>query len=371
MRILFLMDQMYLHGGAEQILSQKINYLLQHFGYDVHLITSEQKNEKSVYSLNDKLQWKDLDLNYYRGLSYFHPKNLLKSIKHFSLLKKEILKIQPNIIVSVSFSPEQYFLPFIQKKIPKIKEFHSSGVIFKTPVTFMDKLKHRLFMLFGKYHAVVLLNNDERKYYPFGQLRVIPNFITVPKTDKEMVQREKSIIAAGRIAPVKQFDHLIKAWNQIAGDFPEWEVKIFGNGDEVILAELEDLIKKSGVPNVKLMGATSVLDEEMKKASVYAMTSATECFPMVLLESQAAGLPVLSYDCPNGPRNIITHNQDGILVPHNEIGIFAQNLSALLNDESRRKEMGKTAKLKVKEFSKEKIMKQWNELFLKITHDIR
>lgn len=366
MRILFLMDQMYLHGGGEQILSQKINYLLQHFGYDVHLITSEQKNKESVYNLDAKLKWKDLDINYYRGLSYFHPKNLLKSITHFSLLKKEILRIQPDIIVSVSFSPEQYFLPFIQKKIPKIKEFHSSGVIYKAPVTLMDKLKHQLFLLVGKYHAVVLLNEDEKKYYPFQKLRVIPNFITVPKTENQFVQREKTIIAAGRIAPVKQFDHLIRVWSQIAVNFPEWNVKIFGNGDEMILAELKNLIKKLGVPNIKLMGATTVLDQEMKKASVYAMTSATECFPMVLLEAQAAGLPVLSYDCPNGPRNIITQNQDGWLTTHNEITIFAEQLSKLIENESKRNDMGSAAKQNVIRFSREKIMEQWNALFIEL-----
>jgi glycosyltransferase involved in cell wall biosynthesis len=365
MKILYVTDQLFLHGGIEKMLSQKINYWIAYYGYEVVLCTSEQRNHDFVYELDKKVKNIDLGINYYRNKSYFHPKNLLKSFLHFDALKKLIKKEKPDFIVSVNYTPEQFFLPFIEKQIPKIKEFHSSGVTLMEPITIFDKLKHQLFLLFGRYQVQVVLNEDEKKYYPFQHLHIIPNFIEINESAQPL-QRENTIIAAGRIASVKQFDHLIKVWSHIGADFPEWQIKIFGNGDEQLSLQLRELIEKLEVPNIHLMGATSHLDHEMQKASVYAMTSATECFPMVLLEAQAAGMTVISYNCPHGPQNIITNNQDGILVPHNETAVFAQNLSALLKNESRRQEIGRMAKQKVKEFSKDKIMKQWNDLFLKL-----
>lgn len=365
MRILYLMDQMYLHGGGEKILSQKINYFINHYGYDIHFFTTEQKNNKEVYNIDSKLIWKDLKINYTRDLSYFHPKNLLKIIYHFKKLKNEIRKIQPDVIVSVSYSPEQYFLPFLYKQIPKVKEFHSSGVTIKKPNSFMEKMKYRLFLLFGRYDALVVLNEDEKKYYPFSNLTVIPNFIAVSKA-VQAITKEKTIIAAGRIAAVKQFDHLISAWRLIAAKHPDWQVKIFGDGDEILTAQLNQQIQELKIPNIHLMGATAHLDYEMQKASLYAMTSATECFPMVLLEAQAAGLPIISYDCPNGPRQIIHHKIDGILTPANEITIFADKLNWLIANEALRDAMGSQAKKNVKTHSQGRVMQQWNDLFEKI-----
>ena len=365
MKILYVTDQLYLHGGIEKMLSQKINYLIAIYGYELVLCTSEQRNHDFVYGLDPRLKHIDLGINYYRELSYFHPKNLLNGITHFNALRKLIKKEKPEIIISVNYTPEQFFLPFIENKIPKIKEFHSSGVTILKPTGIIEKVKHQLFLVLGRYQAQVILNEDEKKYYPFQNLHIIPNFIEINEK-AEPLDREKTILAAGRIAPVKQFDHLIRVWCEIATDFPDWQVKIFGNGDEQLSLQLRELIEKLEVPNIHLMGATSHLDHEMQKASVYAMTSATECFPMVLLEAQAAGMTVISYNCPHGPQNIITNNQDGILVPHNETAVFAQNLSALLKNESRRQQMGRMAKQKVKEFAKDKIMKQWNDLFLKL-----
>lgn len=370
MKILYVTNQLYLHGGIEKMLAQKINHLIQHYGYEVLLCTSEQKNQDFVYQVDSKLLHMDLGINYHRERSYFHPKNILKSTAHFKALRKLVKKEQPDIIISVNYTPEQYFLPFMAKQIPKVKEFHSSGVTMVNPETVTDKLKNKLFLLLDRYQAQVVLNEDEKKYYPFSSLYVIPNFIDINEIS-EPSAREKTILAAGRMATVKQFDHLIWAWASIAADFPDWEVKIFGDGDIAFSAKLEQMIHELKVPNIHLMGSTHLLGKEMQKGSVYAMTSATECFPMVLLEAQAMGMTIVSYDCPHGPQNIITNNQDGMLVPHNEIDIFAQNLSDLLKNESKRQEMGRMAKQKVKEFSKEKIMIQWNELFLKITQDIK
>lgn len=343
------------------MLSQKINYFIEEYGYEVILCTSEHYNKDFVYPLNKNTKHIDLGINYNRNNSYFHPKNLIKSIKHFRKLK-QLLKIeQPDIVVSVNFTPEQYFLPFLETHIPKIKEFHSSGATFKNSQNLSGRFKEFLFNLFAKYDNLVVLNKDEVKYYPFKNVSVIPNFIEVKENEFEF-NRNKTIIAAGRIAPVKQFDHLIKAWSLIADKFPEWDVKIFGDGDDQLSKNLKDNIVKNKIPRIQLMGPTAQLHSEMQKASLYAMTSSTECFPMVLLEAQNAGLPIITYDCPHGPRNIINNKIDGVLVANQNIAEFARNLSYLIEESELREKMSQQAIKNSVKFARAPIMKLWNEL---------
>ncbi|TXK75412.1 glycosyltransferase [Mesonia sp. HuA40] len=369
MKILYLNNQFYLHGGIEKILSQKVNYLIEEYQYKVILCTSEHKNQSYVYPLNKSVNHIDLEINYNRSKSYFHPINLLKAFKHFIRLKRTIKKLKPNIIISVNFTPEQYFLPFIEKGTPKVKEFHSSGVTLKSTNNLAGKLKYQLFKLFDKYDSVVVLNKDEKKYYPFKKIEVIPNFIKIPTQNKSL-NKEKTIIAAGRLSPVKQFDHLIKAWHMIADEFPDWQVKIFGDGDDEIKDDLQGLIGELKVPNIKLMGSTTQLKEEMEKASIYAMTSATECFPMVLLEAQAAQLAIISYDCPNGPRNIIKENRNGVLLPLNSIELFAHKLSEMISSNEYRRQLAINGEVDVLRLEIKEIMPKWTGLFNRLTHKI-
>ena len=369
MKIMYLTDQFHLHGGIEKMLSQKINRWIADFDYDVILCTSQHGNNPFVYELDCKCRHIDLGVDYNRKQSYFHPKNIGKSMVHFKALRRLIRKERPDVVISVNYTPEQFFLPLIERRIPKIKEFHSSGVNIQFSAGYADKMKRRLFMLFEKYSAQVVLNEDEKRYYPFSHLHVIPNFVE-EDINTNLVERENTIIAAGRIAPVKQFDHIIKAWALIAKDFPDWQVKIFGGGDEALESELNALIQAEKIPNVSLCGQTSHLKLELQKASIYAMTSATECFPMVLLEAQNAGLPIVSYDCPNGPRNIMADKIDGWLTPQNEITIFARTLAQAITNKSERQRMETAAQINVKRFSAKAVMQQWDQLIKSLIKDV-
>ncbi len=365
MKIVYLTDQFYLHGGIEKMLSLKIEYLIKNLKYDVVLCTSEHKQNNFVYELPSELVHLDLDINYQRTKSYFHPINLIKSFKHYKKLKRVLAELKPDVIISVNYTPEQFFLPFIEKNIPKIKEFHSSGSNVKNNNGIIGKLKSYLFSLFAKYDTLVLLNEKEKEYYPFNNLEVIPNFILLP-VKKQLVDREKIIIAAGRIAPVKQFDHLIKAWELIENEFPLWQVQIYGGGDEELLVQFNQYINNKNIPRVHFMGATNSLIDKMQKASIYAMTSSSECFPMVLLEAMACGLPIISYDCPNGPRSIIIDQVDGVLTPCNDINTFAFELKRLIQSKDLIVQMGEIGMENVKQYSEIAIMNKWNQLFSKL-----
>lgn len=367
MRILYCTNQVSNHGGIERILSQKINYLLND-GYEVFLTTFEQSNRPDVYALGNRISRFDLDINYHSNYSYFHPKNLIKILKHYFRLQRLIKKIQPDIIVSISYTPEQFFLPFIQTQIPKIKELHSSGVVVGISGKDEGKsIKGKLTNIFKKYDGLVVLNKDEIPYFEGCNTVVIPNFTDFNSNVQELDNKEKTVIAAGRIAPVKQFHELIHIWKMIHHDFPEWQFKLFGDGDLKLREELQNLIISLDLSSsFLLMPSVEDLQKEMEKASIYAMTSATECFPMVLLEAQVCRLPIVSYDCPNGPRNIIKDEINGVLVPQNNRLLFAQKLSELMKDNVLREKMGKKAKESVTIFSKEKVMTQWGDLFMNL-----
>src|SRR5690606_10305629 len=114
---------------------------------------------------------------------------------------------------------------------------------------------------------------------------------------------------------------------------------------------------------VKFMGITRDLKGEMNNYSIYGMTSETECFPMVLLESLSVGMPIVTFDCPTGPRHIVTSNEDSFLVPNKDVNEFAMKLSTLMNDESLRKDMGRKGIMNIKRFEIERVMQEWANLF--------
>ena len=369
MKIVYSTDQVYLHGGVEKVLAQKLNYLVSIPIFEVHLITTEQKGKGYCYPISDKVSHHDLGIDYNRTKSYFSINNFKRVPKHLKLLKEKINEIKPDVLIVCNYAFDFYFIPFIASGIKTIKEFHSSRFYDIKDLSKASFFKRMLYAfnnkIENKYTYIVVLNNDEKNYYKTTNIKVIPNSIKLD-TLRNISSRNDIIVSAGRISEVKQFDHLIRAWSLIAHKFPNWEIHIYGEGDALLANKLNILIEELSLTTIKLMGVTNILEEKMQEASIYALTSATECFPMVLLESLACGLPIVSYNCPNGPRNIITAGKDGILVAHNNIEEFSNQLSKLMQNEILRKKMEQHAVKNIERFSEKLIMKQWLDLFNKI-----
>lgn len=359
MKIAYLIDQFYLHGGIEKMLSLKIKYWIELYGYDILLVTGEQADKPFVYDLPAATKHIDFSEPYIADKSFFHPKNIAIAYKRAKKLKGIFKKEQPDVIVSLSFSPDQYFLPLISKSIPIVKELHSSGFVL---TALNSGLRGKLFSLLKKYNVVVVLNEDEANYYPELKTVVIPNFVETTSLKNDKV-KENIIIAAGRIAPVKQFDQLLEAWALIANKFPDWQLRIYGGGDENEIQKLRGVIEKRKIEKqAVLAGGTSQINAEMNKAKVYAMTSATECFPMVLLEAMQAGLALISYDCPHGPKYLIKQNENGLLIEPNNVENFAIALSRLLSSPEKLSYFAAQGKARMEMFSPRKIMAQWKTL---------
>src|SRR3954453_11312985 len=152
----------------------------------------------------------------------------------------------------------------------------------------------------------------------------------------------KVVVAAGRMGPQKGFDRLLPVWAQIAPEHPDWELRIWGGGKGI--GKLRRQAEELGIAgSAHVMGFTDRLHEEFANSSLYVMSSRKEGFPMVLLEAMGVGLPVVSYDCPTGPRDIIREGVDGHVVPDGDGDALAAALSSLMDDAERRKAFGAAA----------------------------
>ncbi|MGW0865016.1 glycosyltransferase family 4 protein [Streptomyces sp. NPDC002611] len=152
----------------------------------------------------------------------------------------------------------------------------------------------------------------------------------------------KIVIAAGRLVRVKRYDLLIEAFAQVAAAHPDWQLRIYGKGEEQ--PALRQLIERLGLwNNVFLMGAATPMEAEWAKASIAAATSDFEPFGMTIVEAMRCGLPVVSTDCPYGPGEIIKDGVDGRLVPVGDRAALASALLELVGDDERRRQMGRTA----------------------------
>jgi glycosyltransferase involved in cell wall biosynthesis len=366
MKIVFTTDQIYLHGGIEKVMATKANYFADVLKYEVYILTTEQQNNNPCYELSSKIKFVDLGVNYSRSKSYFSLVNLKKVVSHFRKWYSAIKSIQPNAIIVCNLAFDFYWTPFFHKKVKKIKEFHASRFFTEIARNKVSSLKKINFIINdfieSKYDKLVLLNNDEKKYYRSNNLVVIPNPI-IFDTELAAPLISSKAIAAGRIAPVKGFENAIKSWKIVVDKHPDWQLDIFGQGEKEYIDELKEIIKQNNLEeNVFINNAVSNLQEKLLEFSLYIMTSKTECFPMILLESLQVGLPIVSFDCPYGPRNIIADNEDGFLVENQNNFQFAEKVNCLIENKSLRKKMGQNGKVNVKRFSVEDVAVKWVEV---------
>ena len=194
-----------------------------------------------------------------------------------------------------------------------------------------------------------------------GRVVCIPNAAPSDQGQRATLD-EKVVVAAGSLTRRKGFDRLLEAWARLAPKFPDWRLKIFGTGHR--RPELEELLDKLGLRgSASLCGHSSKMLDELASASVFAFTSRMEGFPMVLLEAMAVGLPIVAYDCPTGPRDIITDGVDGHVIPEGRTRLFVEALGGLMEDESRRRALGAAGLENVTRYSVDAIGERWESWF--------
>jgi glycosyltransferase involved in cell wall biosynthesis len=229
-----------------------------------------------------------------------------------------------------------------------------------------------------RYHgldAVVVLSEGDRADYAAlldgARTRVerIPN--AVPPLGGGVARPEAQVVvAAGRLTRQKGFDLLIRAFAELAPRHPGWELRIYGGGKE--RDALERQVAAAGMANrISLMGSTRRLGAAFADASVFALSSRFEGFGMVLVEAMSCGLPVVSFDAPRGPADIITPGHDGVLVPPEDVGALAAALGELMSDPERRHAYGAAARESARAYEPGAIAARWDALLGELTRQGR
>ncbi|WP_455664242.1 glycosyltransferase family 4 protein [Phocaeicola sp.] len=375
MKIIYLYTSLTTVGGADRIVVQKANYLADTMGYEVYIITDSQKNRPIFFPLSPNVKHIDVDINFEQ--QYAHGL-FIRSYYYFTLMykyKKRIVKlletIKPDIVIT-TLGRELDFLTRLKDGSIKIGESHIAktfcrnfhlteqrGFIYKQIAKYwrakQEKDVKRLDAL------VVLTQRDADSWKNVKEAYIIPNSLPFYPQESSSC-KEKKIISVGRFTEQKGYERFIEAWAKVNLKHPDWEVSVYGEGVDQNM--LESLIKKNAIENnFKLCRPVKNIQDKYMESSIYVMTSRFEGFGMVLAEAMACGVPCISFDCPHGPADIIKNGEDGILVENGAIDQLADAICQLIENEEQRISMGNKAKINIKRYSNEVIMKKWDELF--------
>lgn len=217
-------------------------------------------------------------------------------------------------------------------------------------------------LCYGRVHKVVALTQADaqqhRRYHP--NVAVVANPCPFPIKDTPIATQSRTIVSVGRLTWQKGYDLLLAAWAQVEHQYPYWQLHIYGEGEE--RASLETQIKQLGLQNLHLKGNSQHIMTAYDEAAFYVMSSRFEGFGMVLIEAQSRGLPLVSFDCPSGPAEIIDDGQDGFLVDDGDVEKLAAQMMVLMSDDALRQAYSKQALASAQNYTGYKIIEQWLNL---------
>jgi glycosyltransferase involved in cell wall biosynthesis len=192
------------------------------------------------------------------------------------------------------------------------------------------------------------------------KLARIPNAVPPMSGDVSKLDT-KVAVAVGRMTRIKGFHRLITAWETVAAAHPDWKLRIFGAGPQE--GNLRQQIAEAGLEGkVELPGPTTDVGAELEKASIYVLSSRHEGFPMTILEAMAKGLAIVSFNSPHGPKEMITHEVDGLLVKPRTNANLAESIIRVIEDEPLRRGLAARALETARTYDVDVIGQQWDAL---------
>lgn len=374
MKILYCINSIQNIGGIEKVTLTKAN-ALSSAGFEVSIAVTDHNHTRPLY-LSNKVTLYDLKINYYKDdwKSFLHRLKgfVIKRKIHKKRLRSLLNKINPDIVISVGQS-EKYFLPKLKGHWKTIREFHydkmyrirSSNSLYQRLIAKISNFYEFNFVL-NKYDQIIVLTKEDKENNWKNNSKIIniPNPLTVAPSVLSSLNNNK-VIAVGRLEHQKNFQSLINAYKLIASKYKDWSLEIWGEGS--LKEDLQKLIENLELKDyVKLKGGSLDTSKVYCNADILALTSLYEGWGLVLTEAMAFGIPVVSYETPCGPKDIITDGYNGYLVPLNDELLLAKKIIQLMGNCDLRKKMGLDAKLKSEDYKIDNIIKQWIDLFNKL-----
>lgn len=373
-KIVICTPALYSAGGVERVVSVKASYFADQLDYDVTIIVTEGKGRDCFFHISDKVRIINYELNFEelwrlsfvrKVFAYFCKQRRFKK-----KLKADLIEICPDFTIS-TLRREINFLTGINDGSLKIGELHVNRNNYRNfDVNHSNSVKRLFAKLWmnsllrhlKRLDKMIVLSDSALKEWPeLGNVVKIPDALPF-KIDGNSDLSAKRIISIGRYAYDKGNDLLLQAWAIIEKEHPDWFLDIYGNGDkEPYKIQMVEL----GIdPNrCHLYGPISDVKKEYLSSSVFVLPSRFEGFGLVIIEAMACGVPVVAFDCENGPRSIIADGETGFLIPPFDINALAEKVMLLNSDVELRKQIGKNAQEAVSQYDIDRIGLQWKYLF--------
>jgi glycosyltransferase involved in cell wall biosynthesis len=196
-------------------------------------------------------------------------------------------------------------------------------------------------------------------------VEVIPNVVHLNNSGKYNDRSFKTAIFVGRYSYQKDLQSLLRVWEIVSQRHSDWQLHIYG-GYGIEKDQVLSEIKKMDA-SILVHESTSDIMERYKESSILLLTSRYEPFGLVLPEAMSCGLPVVAFDCPYGPADIIADGVDGFLIKNRDIDEFANKVCQLIESEELRRQMGNNGIISSQRYRADAVMPQWIRLFDELT----
>lgn len=380
--VTFLVHNLYFMGGTTRAITNSAN-LLSKAGYQVHIISVFKGHIEPFFPLNSSIQITPI-IDYTKGskkrmvnilfnrMNHFFPKIFAAKeihpdepgIKQFSrFIEKQIIQtiqsVNTDVLISTRASYNLLVAKYANKSVLRIAQEH---MLFTKHTDDLQQAIKESYSTFDKVTTLTRADAEQYKFFlPSEKIFVLPNSLPEELENLSVNKKDKIIISAGRFEEEKGFDLLINAIAKIKDNMNTWQVHIYGDGPEK--SNLLQLIRDNRLENIIVLNSsTKELHKKMLQSQIYALPSRFEGFGMVLIEAMATSNAVVAFNCPVGPKEIISHNENGVLVDELDIEQFAIALQMLILDETKIKKLANKGKKKSKEYQQQSIIKLWGKL---------
>lgn len=343
-------------GGAERVVSNLANQFSKE-GYDI-VVATEWQGENE-FALEEKVQRIHVGLR-----EQDEKKNKIsKVLLRLKYLRDCIKKENPDIVIAFAHKANyRALMATVGMKVPVMISIRTDPVGHYD--SFFDKI--RIPLLFPRAAGCVFQTEGQREFFP-EYLQKKSRIILNPVNDKYLnvpapETREKVVVQSGRLVDFKNQPMLLKAFLKVHEKHPDYQLKIYGgdsfDGTKEIL---ESIIEKNHAGDyIHLMGASDELEQVLPKAEVYAFSSDWEGLPNALLEAMVLGMPIVATDCPcGGPRTVMTHEEDGLLIPIKDPQAMEDGINRLIEDRGLAERLGQNARKLSEKVNSYSVYTQW------------
>lgn len=353
---------------------EKANYLACH-GYDVTIVTEAQMGRELSFPLDARVKHVDMGIDFNRQYSLHGIRRLLtygNMLRQYKKrLKTTLMTIRPDIVIT-AMGRSIDFIVDIHDGSVKIGEAHS----VKANVRSLNVMERkgglrRLLARLIRWHVnrvvsrldalVLLTQQDADSWTEARQTFVIPNAVLqLPKQVSTL--DNKKVLMVARYNDAKGYHYMVETWQKVYQRHPDWILNVYGSGE--LHNDVVRLIQEHHLSNSMILHEpVDNIMEQYLDSSIYVMSSRYEAFPMVLLEAMACGVPCVSFDCPWGPRSIITDGIDGLLVENGNVSQLAEKIIYMIEHPEERVRMGANAVNKSARYQIDRLAKDWQQLF--------